>query len=471
VIIDEDEDEPCHQVTFETSAETDTKPIKSEPPTKSEPPIKSELPTKSELLEVAASQDDPMESLSHTPWLTVELVDKFFAGCLQKYRRANIDPGSAVGAVGAQSIGEPGTQMTLKTFHFAGVASMNITLGVPRIKEIINAAKTISTPIIKADLVNPYDVGFARRVKGRIERTDLGQICKCIEDTYEPLECFVTVKLDLNRISSLQLSVSAHSVKRAILDAPKLKLQDTDVQLASKDELRIHPKKFNRSDLALVEMHRLKDLLKGVLVSGIKDVTRAIITQKEKNEKTKEEVASGKPCYRLLVEGAGLLQVMGIEGVVGSSTRSTHIMEVEKSLGIEAARQTIMDEIQYTMGSHGMDIDTRHVNLLADVMSFRGEVLGITRFGVPKMKQSVLMLASFEKTTDHLFEAAVHSRIDKIAGVSECIIMGIPIPVGTGLFKMLQRVPKIVLPKSEPLLFSDCEKHIQPLPKPKLLNY
>ena len=104
------------------------------------------------------------------------------------------------------------------------------------------------------------------------------------------------------------------------------------------------------------------------------------------------------------------------------------------------------------MRHHGMDVDARHVALLADVMCFRGEVLGITRFGVPKMRQSVLMLASFEKTTDHLFEAAVHSRTDAVAGVSECIIMGIPIPLGTGLFKLLQKAERPVLPPRKRLL-------------------
>jgi DNA-directed RNA polymerase III subunit RPC1 len=72
-------------------------------------------------------------------------------------------------------------------------------------------------------------------------------------------------------------------------------------------------------------------------------------------------------------------------------------------------------------------------------MTFKGEVLGITRFGVAKMRESVLMLASFEKTTDHLFDAAVHSREDSIVGVSECIIMGVPVPIGTGLFKLVQK--------------------------------
>ena len=84
--------------------------------------------------------------------------------------------GSTVGAVGAQSIGEPGTQMTLKTFHFAGVASMNVTLGVPRIKEIINAAKVISTPIISCKLVTSNSEASARIVKARLEKTLLGDV-------------------------------------------------------------------------------------------------------------------------------------------------------------------------------------------------------------------------------------------------------------------------------------------------------
>ena len=101
---------------------------------------------------------------------------EFLRQCLSKYEKAKVEPGSAVGAVGAQSIGEPGTQMTLKTFHFAGVASMNVTLGVPRIKEIINASKVISTPIITCTLVTEDDERAARIVKGRIEKTYLEDV-------------------------------------------------------------------------------------------------------------------------------------------------------------------------------------------------------------------------------------------------------------------------------------------------------
>jgi DNA-directed RNA polymerase III subunit RPC1 len=116
------------------------------------------------------------QTLSHFHRLTAKQLDKFFELAISKFQKAQTEPGTAVGALAAQSIGEPATQMTLKTFHFAGVASMNITQGVPRIKEIINASKAISTPIITAHLVNSDDEVSARIVKGRIEKTTIGQV-------------------------------------------------------------------------------------------------------------------------------------------------------------------------------------------------------------------------------------------------------------------------------------------------------
>jgi len=184
---------------------------------------------------------------------------------------------------------------------------------------------------------------------------------------------------------------------------------------------------------------------------------------KEANKKTEAEKMDGRPCYHLLIEGSALLAVMGVKGLAGAKTTSTHIFQVEKCLGIEAARTTIVDEIASVMGNHGLDIDERHMLLLADVMTFRGEVLGITRFGMPKMRQSILSLASFEKTTDHLFEAAFHSRNDSICGVSECIIMGIPIKLGTGMFELLQRTRKCTIPKSDFLLFPPPDKRARRL--------
>jgi DNA-directed RNA polymerase III subunit RPC1 len=174
-------------------------------------------------------------------------------------------------------------------------------------------------------------------------------------------------------------------------------------------------------------LQQLKRLLPQVVVKGLSTTSRAVI-----NDVTAENR------LELMIEGYGLREVMGTEGVEGLRCKSNHVLEMLDTLGIEAARETICREILETMRSHGMTIDRRHVMLLADLMSFKGEILGITRFGIAKMKDSVLMLASFEKTTDHLFEASFYGKQDRIQGVSECIIMGVPMQLGTGMFKLLQ---------------------------------
>ena len=154
-------------------------------------------------------------------------------------------------------------------------------------------------------------------------------------------------------------------------------------------------------------------------------------------------------------------RVMGTPGVDGTHTWSNHVMENEKALGVEAARTKICSEIKMIMGCYGITLDSRHLMLLADVMTYKGEVLGITRFGIAKMRESVLMLASFEKTADHLFDAAMHARVDRIVGVSECIIMGIPIPLGTGLFKLLHKAERPVLPPRKRLLLHNTQTRTQ----------
>lgn len=372
-----------------------------------------------------APEERTLERLCTSESVTRRELDEFLVRVVRKVRSKRMEPGSAVGATGAQSIGEPGTQMTLKTFHFAGVASMNVTLGVPRIKEIINASKAISTPIITVQLVHPDSLQSARIVKGRLERTTLGEVSRSIRTVLGPGSPRVVVDLDLEAIADLQLEVTPQSVRRALLEAPKLKLKERHVDMRGGGQPVVWPPGEGATGMqALGALHALKSLLPRVLVQGIASVDRAVVN----------DVGGGQ--YNLLVEGTALRAVMTTGGVRGVETTSNHVIEVEQTLGIEAARSAIVREVEYTMGEHGMHIDTRHIALLADVMTCKGNVLGITRFGIAQMKESVLMLASFEKTTDHLFDAAVHSRTDEVEGVSECIIMGIPMPLGTGLFQL-----------------------------------
>ncbi|XP_078700713.1 DNA-directed RNA polymerase III subunit RPC1-like [Branchiostoma floridae x Branchiostoma belcheri] len=382
--------------------------------------------------------------------ITPTQLTQFLVMVRDKYLRAKIEPGTAVGAVCAQSIGEPGTQMTLKTFHFAGVASMNITLGVPRIKEIINASKNISTPIITAQLQDFSSPEFARRVKGRIEKSLLGEVTEYMEEVYLPDDCFLLVKLHMDRIKLLKLEVSADTIRYSICTS-KLRIKPGNIAVHGESILCVTPSETAQSSM-YYNMQKLKESLPKVVIKGVDSVSRAVIHLDEKG---------GQQQYKLLVEGDNLRAVIATPGVKGTQTTSNNTFDVEKTLGIEAARVTIMNEITYTMSSHGMSIDIRHVMLLADLMTYKGEVLGITRFGLAKMKESVLMLASFEKTADHLFDASYHGQEDAICGVSECIILGIPMNIGTGLFKLLHKAEKDAAPASRKLLFDMPNFHVQ----------
>ncbi|ELP89407.1 DNA-directed RNA polymerase III subunit RPC1, putative [Entamoeba invadens IP1] len=362
--------------------------------------------------------------------ITVDTMKKFVKVCEQKGLRNICEPGTPVGALAGQSMGEPSTQMVLKTFHFAGVASMNIALGVPRIKEIINASKKIQTPIVTAKLVNSKDVTSARIVKGRIEATKLKEIAKSVKIVFKPAEAYVSIKLDFETIKQLQLECSAEKVHDILLNTRGLKLKEKQVLVRNVDKLRVYVDKVNTS--LLFSLNALRNQLLEIIVCGIEGTGRAVINK-------------SKIGFELLVEGSELLKVMGVAGVIGESTTCNHIMVVEKVLGIEAARSTIISEIKNVMDAYGLSIDIRHLLLLSDLMTFKGVILGITRYGISKMKDSVFTFASFERTNDHLFDAAVHSRQNDIAGVSESIIVGNQVGLGTGLMSIMYDPPKPIV--------------------------
>ncbi|XVE59161.1 hypothetical protein DITRI_Ditri05aG0023300 [Diplodiscus trichospermus] len=414
---------------------------------------KKELQRVMTLVNNCAQKSELLENIGHKiSGITDRQLEVFIRTCISRYRSKVIEAGTAIGAIGAQSIGEPGTQMTLKTFHFAGVASMNITQGVPRIKEIINAAKRISTPIISAEFESAHNKSMARAIKGQIEKTVLGQVAKSIKIVMTSRLASVVITLDMERIKDAALCIDANIVKESILRTPKIKLKEQHVKVLDVRKLEVVPP-ADRSKIHF-ELHSLKNLLPLVVVKGIKTVERAVIVEKKDEKKTSPKEEEMKKHYQLLVEGMGLQEVMGVEGIDGRKTFSNHVMEMLQILGIEAARKCIINEISATMEGHGMSIDIRHMMLLADLMTFRGEVLGITRFGIQKMDKSVLMLASFEKTGDHLFNASVNGRDDRIEGVTECIIMGIPMQIGTGMLKVIQKVdpPPMLRYEPDPLI-------------------
>jgi len=415
---------------------------------------------------------ETMDRINRVAKVSRRTLEMFVTLCLQKYRAAHVEPGHAVGAVGAQSIGEPGTQMTLKTFHFAGVAGMSITQGVPRIKEIINASKKISTPIITCPLQNNKRIEAARIVKGRIEKTYISDVLLYTEEMWDAREGQVVLMIDKQALNDMHLGIGLADIPRAIFSQKKWKVDTGDVRVLDNGAVvvsvqntwvdapaaRRAAKKVKEggagpADDSTTELLLRLDFLRRMLptapIAGYPEATRAVIQNTSKNDK--DEV------YDVYVEGYGLRDCMNTEGVIGTQTASNSVMECLTVLGIEAARRTIAVEIQKVMIE--MNIDPRHMDLLADVMTYKGEVLGITRFGLSKMRDSVLQLASFEKTPDHLFAAAAGMKTDRIEGVSECIIMGQTMSVGTGGLQMVRRLgiaPRDM--KARPTIFEDAWK-------------
>merc|ERR1712059_48492 len=283
-----------------------------------------------------------------------------------------------------------------------------------------------------------------------IEKTSLGEVSEYIEEGMLPDDCFLLIKLAVDRIKLLKLEVSAESIRWSICTS-KLKIKPDKCVLVGESLIKVKPSVSAKSTL-YYQLQLIREKLPAVIIKGLPTVSRAVMHL--------DEAKNGPKKYKLYVEGDNLREVIATTGVDWIHTTSNNTLEVANTLGIEAARKTIISEIKYTMESHGMSIDGRHIMLLADLMTCRGEVLGITRHGLAKMKESVLMLASFEKTSDHLFDAAYFGQKDVIRGVSECIIMGIPIKVGSGLVKLLFKPGNYQKPKERGIMFNTRDFHL-----------
>ena len=255
---------------------------------------------------------------------------------------------------------------------------MNVTLGVPRLKEIINASKNISTPIITANLVQSDNKVGARIVKAGIEKTTLGEVATYIKEVYSTGDCYLSIQLDLGAIQQLRLNVDAASVRRNILKGVRGQTRPPVLRMLADKHVLV--KKRSRSKLRVLVpdkgdaptyfiMQALKVALPKVIVQGISTVNRAVIN---------EESKKGKVDYHLLVEGYGLSEVMGSPGVDGRRTTTNHIIEVEQTLGVEAARTSISSEISYIMNAYGIGIDSRHLLLLSGKISYHHATLLFT---------------------------------------------------------------------------------------------
>lgn len=361
--------------------------------------------------------------------LTPGDVEKIVDLVAEEYFNNLVEPAEPVGTVAAQSIGEPSTQMTLRTFHFAGVRELNVTLGLPRLIEIVDARKTPSTPImtIYLDEDHRYDREKAREVARKIEYTKVENVTRRYEiypyQDYETGLYNATLILDLDPAMLEDKGVARNQVAKAIG-----KLKNVEVEVDESDPYRINITIKGR-DLAHIQ--RIKDRILNTRLKGVKGIKRVII-QKRGDE------------FVLMTDGTNLEQVVKVKGVDPTRTISNDIYEVERILGIEAARALIIREIIDVLEEQGLDVDIRHVMLVADTMTRTGEVKQIGRHGVSGEKDSILARAAFEMTVRHLFDAAARGEVDELRGVTENVIVGQLIPVGTGIVELYMAPSSLV---------------------------
>jgi len=359
--------------------------------------------------------DEIISKLSNDKNLVKDL-DEIIKRAVQEYQKNLIDPSEACGIVGAQSIGEPGTQMTMRTFHYAGVAEINVTLGLPRLIEIVDARSIPSTPMMNIYLRDGFRLNsdLAKEVANQIEITKLNSIADIETDlTSLIINIKPSVKTMKNKNISMEELVDNVNKIRGI----GAKIDDSII-------------KVTLDEPSYKKLLDVVETLKILKVKGIDGIKRIII-RKEPNEG-----------YVIYSEGSNLEKVLEIEGVDPFRTTTNDIQAVGRVLGIEAARNMIIQEAYNTLSEQGLNVDRRHIMLVSDVMTSDGTIRAIGRHGVSKQKESVLSRAAFEITVSHLLQAARRGETDQLGGVAENIIVGQPVNLGTGAVELVMKTSK-----------------------------
>jgi len=337
---------------------------------------------------------------------------------MYEYHDALIDPGESVGIIAAESIGEPGTQMTLNTFHFAGVAEMNVTMGLPRIIEILDGRKEISTPMMEIYLEKPHNQGKdILKLASSIKETLLSEIVSEFSINIADL----TVEIRLDREKMKTAGITSKTVENAVSKSVK------KINIKEKDDLVIV--KSKEKEGSLNEIYRLKEKLKTVYIAGIKGI-KQILPVKRGEE------------FIIITAGSNFKDVLELDFVDKSRTTTNDVYETASVLGIEAARQLIISEVYKVIERQGLNVDIRHIMLVADTMCNNGLIEGITRYGVVSKKSSVLAKASFETPIKHIVNSSLIGEVDLLTSVVENVMLNQPVPIGTGLPDLVTKVRK-----------------------------
>ncbi|MBI4095942.1 MAG: DNA-directed RNA polymerase subunit A'' [DPANN group archaeon] len=373
--------------------------------------------------------EKPNDSNNDSAWLELELPEKLLAELektakerklsesqknkmleelKKRYLASQVTPGEAVGIITAQSIGEPGTQMTMRTHHFVGVAELNVTLGLPRIIEVLDLRKEPKTPSMLIYLKSPHNQSreAADKISNRIRQVVLGELAK--EISMNITDYSILLKFDREELSAHHVSLDGiFDILLKQLHGYAVEKQDGGIVIKQKEK-------------EIKKLYKLKEKIKELPIAGIKEISHTLPINR-----------GGE--WLIQTFGSNLKSAMLVDEVDETRTTTNNIVEVAQILGIEAARQVIIDEITKVLEEQGMPVDPRHVMLIADIMSQNGELRSITRHGITSQKSSVLARASFEIPLKHLINASVVGEVDQLRSVVENIMINQAVPVGTGL--------------------------------------
>ena len=335
---------------------------------------------------------------------------------LEEYKLAEVEAGECVGLVSAESIGEPGTQMTLNTFHFAGVAEMNVTMGLPRIIEILDGRHNISTPMMEIYLKKPYSNGTdIKKIALQIKETKLKDVTT--EFAIKLLEFTIEIKYDKEKLKDIGLTESAIEKELTrILKGYTVKTEENIISIKPRGK-----------DINVNEIYKVKEKIKSIPIKGVKGISQVLPVKRGEE-------------YIIITAGSNLYEVLNLEFVDNTKTTTNNVLEIADVLGIEAARQAIINEVYKVIESQGLNVDIRHIMLVADTMCVSGSVKGITRYGIVSEKASVLARASFETPIKHIINASLVGELDTLNSVVENVMLNQPVPVGTGLPGLVTKI-------------------------------
>ena len=325
------------------------------------------------------------------------------------FNNALVETSEPVGTVAAQSIGEPGTQMTLRTFHYAGVEEFSVTQGLPRLIEIVDARRFPSTPAMEIYLMEGYKETEEKAIEVHtsIEQIRIEQIISDVDLDFVNWQIVVNLIPEICERKGIEIDDIPEILKR-YKKKGTIKREGNSIIIDPGIE-----------DLQSLQKLREKILKK--VVKGIRGVKRGLLTPSD----------DGKE-WVIKTEGTNLQGAIQIEGVDASRSLSNHIHEIEKLYGIEAARQMIILEAQKVLDQQSLDVDLRHLLILSDLMCYSGSIQSIGRHGISGSKSSVFARAAFEVTVNQLLDAGLYGEEERLLGIPENVIVGQISPIGSG---------------------------------------